>query len=259
MHQKYWTAAALGLICSAALAAENPFVGHWKLDAAHSHFTGSTFTYSNGPHGMLHFSDGSTIDYDFGLDGKDYPAAYNRTTRWTSSGRNAWDTVTMADGQEIARSHRVLSDDDRKLTITFSGTQPDGQKFQEEEVYERVTGSKGLVGKWRAVKVAENAPPSFVISEPAPGKMHFDIPEQKTSVEGVADGTDLPMIGPNIPPGMTIGIKRNGNVIHYTIKMDGKTDTSGVETIAADGKSFTDVSWNAGKENEKQTALYVRQ
>jgi hypothetical protein len=41
--------------------------------------------------------------------------------------------------------------------------------------------------------------------------------------------------------------------------MNGKPDTYGIETLAADGHSFTDVSWNPGKESEKQTAVYVKQ
>jgi len=47
--------------------------------------------------------------------------------------------------------------------------------------------------------------------------------------------------------------------VKYAIKVDGKPDTFGVQTMAADGRSFTDVSWTAGKESEKQTAVYVRQ
>ena len=252
--------AALCLVSftAAAAATDSPWAGHWKLDPAQSHFAGDTFTYSAGPHGLIHFSDGSLINYDFGLDGKEYPAAYNRKTRWTPAGKSAWDQVTTAEGHELVKSHRALSADGKTLTITFTGTQPDGKAFTEEDVYTRVSGTSGLVGKWRSTKVAENAPPSFVISAPAPDTLHFDLPEQKASVEGAADGSDHPINGPNIPPGMTIGFKLAGNQIHYAIKVNGKPDTYGVETLASDGQSFTDVSWVAGKENEKQTAVYVR-
>jgi hypothetical protein len=32
-----------------------------------------------------------------------------------------------------------------------------------------------------------------------------------------------------------------------------------VQSIAADGGSFTDTNWNPGRESEKTTAVYVKQ
>lgn len=59
---------------------------------------------------------------------------------------------------------------------------------------------------------------------------------------------------------MTIGFKMvTPTQIKYAIKVGGKADSFGVQTIAADGRSFSDVSWTAGKEDEKQTAVYVKQ
>jgi hypothetical protein len=247
------------LACASAQAGETVWLGHWKLDPAQSHFSGDTMTFSPGPNGLLHFSDGSTINYDFGLDGKSYPAAYNRTTIWTQAGKNAWDQQTQVDGKTLYKSHRQLSADEKTLTMTFTGTQPDGSALNEELVYERVSGTKGLLGKWKSIKVQENAPPSFIVSSPAAGSLRFEIRETKTTAEGAADGTDHAMSGPQVPPGMTIGYKLSGNQIHYTIKMDGKPDTFGIQTMATDGRSFTDVSWSPGKENEKQTAVYIKQ
>src|SRR5271168_948167 len=85
-----------------ALAADNPWVGTWKLDPAKSHFTGDTFTYSKATNGRIHFSDGSTETYDFGLDGKEYPTPLGRTTIWTAAGDNAWDSVTKFNGAVLA-------------------------------------------------------------------------------------------------------------------------------------------------------------
>ena len=68
-----WSACALlALVAGTAAAADSPWNGTWKLDAAKSHLTGQTFTYSKGPGEMLHYEDGSTASFDFGLDGKEY-------------------------------------------------------------------------------------------------------------------------------------------------------------------------------------------
>lgn len=243
-----------------ALAADNPWVGTWKLDPAKSHFTGDTFAYSEAPNGMMHFSDGSTISYDFGIDGKTYKTHDDRTTMWTASGDNAWDSVTKANDTVLVSVHRELSSDGKTLKITASGTKPDGTPFSDESIYVRETGTKGLVGKWRSTKVTISAPESFVIAVPAEGELHWDIPAYKESVGGKPDGSDLPITGPTVPPGLTLSVKLDSpSKLSYIVKINGKPQSYGTQTLAEDGNSFTDTSWSAGKESEKSTGLYVKQ
>jgi hypothetical protein len=251
----------LALQTGTALAANSPWDGTWKLDPAQSHFTGDTFTLTKGPGNLLHFSDGSTASYDFGVDGKEYKTWANRSTTWTPAGSNAWDTVTQADGRVLGKSHRQLSADGKTLTMTFTGTRPDGTAYAEEEVYERVDGTTGLIGTWRSVKVSgPSGPREFVISSPASGVLHYEIPELKASAEGRTDGSDNPLTGPDVPPASTISFKMlSPTKIRYVMKINGKTDNIGEQTLAADGHSFSDLNWNPGKETEKTTAVYLKQ
>lgn len=251
----------LALPAGAAHAADSPWTGTWKLDAQKSHLTGQTFTYSQRPGDMLHYEDGSTASFDFGLDGKEYKTWADRTTVWTAAGKNVWDTVTRAGGKVRSKGHVALSEDGKTLTMSFSGTRPDGQDFHEEDVFNRVSGTDGLAGTWRAAKVTgPTGPQTFVYSSPAAGVLHVDIPDQKISVEGRTDGTDYALAGPTMPPGATISLKRlNATKLRYVMKIGGKVDNEGVQSIAADGRSFTDTNWNAGRESEKTTAVYVKQ
>ena len=252
----------LALPAGAASAADSPWNGTWKLDAAKSQLTGQTFSYSGRPGGMLHYEDGSTASFDFGIDGKEYKTWADRTTAWTAAGKNAWDTVTRAAGKVRAKGHIVLSEDGKTLTMTYTGTRPDGQDFHEEDVFSRVSGAGGLIGTWRSTKITNpsGGPQTFIISSPSAGVLHYDIPDLKVSVDCSADDKDYPLTGPAMPPGMTIGFKRvNATKIRYTIKLNGKPDNMGIQTIAADGASFTDTNWNAGRESEKTTAVYVKQ
>jgi hypothetical protein len=244
-----------------AFAAESPWSGTWKIDPAQSHLTGDTFTLTKGPGSLLHYADGSTASYDFGVDGKEYKTWSNRTTIWTPAGNNTWDTVTQADGKVLVKSHRQLSADEKTLTITFTGTRPDGTAFRDEEVFDRVSGTSGLIGTWRSVKVSDpTGPREFVISSPASGVLHYEVPDMKASAEGRTDGTDTPLTGPDVPPGSTISFKMLSPVkIKYVMKIGGKTDNMGEQTLAADGRSFSDVNWNPGKENEKTTGVYLKQ
>jgi hypothetical protein len=243
-----------------AHASDNPWIGTWKLDPAKSHFTGDTFTFSKAANGMMHFSDGSTTTYDFGIDGKPYKSFGDRTVTWTADGNNAWNEVEEANGTVLVKIRRELSPDGKTLKMTYSGTKPDGSNFNDEANYTRVTGTNGLAGKWRSTKVTVSAPDSFIISSTSSGIWHWDIPGYKESVEGKDDGSDLPITGPTVPPGMTLSFKRlDPNKISYQVKLAGKTQGIGIQTLAADGKSFTDVSWSPGKATEKSTAVFIKQ
>jgi hypothetical protein len=251
----------LALQTGSALAADSPWNGTWKIDPTKSHFTGDTFTLTKGPGNMLHYSDGSTASYDFGVDGKEYKSWANRTTTWTPAGNNAWDTVTQADGRVLAKSHRQLSADDKTLTITSTGKRPDGTPFHDEEVFARASGTAGLIGTWRSIKVSEpSGPREFVISSPAPGVVHYEVPDMKATAEGRTDGSDDPLASPDMPPGMTISFEKlSPTKLKYVMKVNGKTDNMGEQTLAADGRSFSDVNWIPGKEDEKTTGIYVKQ
>jgi hypothetical protein len=260
MKKTFLLCSLLALAAGPALATDSPWNGDWKLDPAKSHFTGDTFTLSKGPGTMLHFSDGNT-SYDFGLDGKEYKSWANRTTTWTATGKNTWESVTKADGKVLSKSHRELSADGKTLTMTFTGTKPDGTAFHEEDVYGRVSGTDGLIGNWRSTKVSEpSGPQEFVITTPAPGVLHYEVPDMKVTAEGRTDGSDNPFHGPTLPPGSTISFKAlSPTKVRYVMKINGIVDNMGEQTLAADGRSFSDVNWDAGKENEKSTGVYVKQ
>lgn len=251
----------LALRAGTALAADNPWNGSWKLDESRSHLTGETMTFSKGAGEMLHFSDGSTINYDFALDGKDYKAWANRTVAWTTPGKNSWDSIYRAGGKELSKGHRELSADGKTLTETWTGTRPDGTTFREMDVFSRVSGADGLLGTWRSTQVSgASGPQQFVITSPAPGVMHYEVPDMKASAEGRLDGTDHPLTGGTMPPGATVSWQAvSPTKIKYVLKVDGKPNSIGEQTLAADGRSFSDISWDPGKENEKVTVVYVKQ
>jgi hypothetical protein len=82
----------------------------------------------------------------------------------------------------------------------------------------------------------------------------------KVTAEGRTDGSDNPLHGPALPPDPTISFKAlSPTKIRYVMKIDGNVDNMGEQTLAADGRSFSDVNWNPGKENEKTTGVFVKQ
>ena len=251
----------MALPAGAAHAAASPWEGSWKLDQAQSHFAGGTMSITKGGNGLLHYADGTTVEYDFAADGKERKYWTNRTAVWTSPRKNTWDAVIKLDGKRHAEGHLALSADGQTLTQDWTVHQPDGSTVHEKDVMTRVSGTGGLVGTWRSTKVeGGGGPREFVIDVPADGRVHYRVPDMQIDVDARTDGSDTPMTGATAAPGLTIAFQSiSPTKMRYTMKVDGKVDSMGEQTLAADGRSFADVNWTPGKENEKSTAVYVKQ
>jgi hypothetical protein len=242
-----------------ALAADSPFAGSWKLNVEKSKLTGSTFTYSATATGY-HYSNGATVEYDFAADGKDYPTVSDRTIAWTKSGDNAWDSVAKdGKGTVLGKSHRVLSADGKKLTVSYTTYRPDGTTAEGSDEYLRVSKGKGLAGKWKDVK-AKEASTSMTIAVPSPGQVAIEYPSYKQTISGPTDGTPIAVKGPTIPANVFRSFEVAGpSKWNYTTTLDGKEWRKGSISVSADGKTLTDVSFLPGKAAEKEVDVYERQ
>ncbi len=167
-----------------AKPSETAWMSAWKLVVAKSYSSGDTITFSKKTNGLYHVAAGADTDYDFGVDGKEYPSGNGHTTTWTAVGDHAWDSMTRAGNVILNKAHGELSADGGKLTITTTGTRADGLMFNETRIYARVTGTEGLVGRWRGIRNGASVPARFVISSPS-----------AQFVEGTPYGTDLLLRG----------------------------------------------------------------
>jgi hypothetical protein len=201
-----------------------------------------------------------TEQYDFAIDGKEYPTPADGMESWTAAGENAWESVFKRHGKELSRTRHEISSDGKTLTDTSTGTKPDGSALNNKTVYTRLSGSTGLEGKWKSTKVNISAPNTWVISVPSTGTMRWEIAEYKETVEGKTDGTDLAIEGPTAPEGFTLAIKSlSPNKLSYTVKLKGKPFGIAEMSLSADGKTMTHINWSPGKESEKTTGVYLKQ
>jgi len=247
--------ASLGL----AAATGNPLAGTWKLNPAKSRFTGDTFTYTATASGF-HYTNDSTVSYDFATDGKDYPTITDRTIAWTKAGDNAWDGVVKdGKGTVLTKAHRVLSADGKKLTGNYTAYHPDGTTAESSDEYERVSGGPGLAGKWKNVKDTPAAS-TFTVTFSGPGQVTIEFPAFQQTISGALDGSAMAVKGPTIPDGLTASYKPAGkDKWDYTQVLGGKVFTKGTMTVSADGKLLTRTTWVPGKESEKSVAVYDKQ
>jgi hypothetical protein len=249
----------LAASAGSALAADSPFTGTWKLNVDKSKFTGDTFTYSATATGF-HYSNGATIEYDFAIDGKDYPTIVDRTVSWTKAGDDSWDTVAKdAKGTVLSKAHRVLSADGKKLTVTYTSYRPDGTTAEGSDEYLRISGGPGLAGKWKDAK-AKVASSSLVISIPTPGQVSVEYPSFKETMTGPTDGTPIAVKGPTIPDGVFISYKPAGSdKWEFAETLNDKPWRKGTMTVSSGGKILTEVSWIPGKESEKEIEVWDKE
>jgi|SRR5665213_232838 len=248
------------LIETPAIAEDSAWLGTWKLDPSKSHLAGETIAFHRSKNGMFRFTDNSTFTEDFYIDGREYRSAFDRTKIWRAVGDRAWDVETKMGGKLFETRHYQLSPDEGALTVTATGTKPDGTEFKNLTELKRITGSKGLVGQWRTTELELSTPYFLVLSSPTTGVLNWNVLADKQTFEGKPDGAPYPVSGPSVPKGLTMSFRYDSATeISYVFRINGKPETYGLQTLAADGRSFSDVYWHPGKKSEKSSEIYVKQ
>ena len=143
-------------ICTLAVglyAAENPFAGTWKLNAAKSKLAGSGI----GPSGGVRVeSEGTTykasvdttnekgqpvkFDYEATLDGKPSKVTGSATIDELSLKRvndHTIDATGKKGGKVVYTDKRTVSKDGKTYTISRTGTSPDGKKYHSTIVFDK--------------------------------------------------------------------------------------------------------------------------
>jgi hypothetical protein len=246
------------LACAALPAfAASPWDGTWKLNEAKSHMTGTTFALSKD--GSMYVMHEGSITFKYACDGKDYPVIADRTITCTMQGPTVITTAKAA-GKTLSSTRHDVSADGKTMTDLTTGTRPDGTAFTDHDTFMRIAGSgTTMLGTWKDVKSGSTAPGVMILKLNG-DVLHSDDPGYKSTVDTKLDGTPAALHGPTIPPGLMMSSKSEGNdKVVSTVTYNGKELSKDIMTISPDGKTLTDVSWNPGKESEKQTYFYEKE
>jgi len=144
---------AIGVLTVGMFAAESPFAGTWKINAAKSKLAGSGI----GGSGSVRVEcDGTTykssvdttnekgqpikFDYEATLDGKPSKVTGSATMDETSLKRvndHTIDATAKKDGKAVYTDKRTISKDGKTYTISRTGTSPDGKKYHATIVFDK--------------------------------------------------------------------------------------------------------------------------
>jgi len=233
------TRLALLCIVTVAAAADLPYVGKWKMNLAKSDFGQTTIGFESLPGGEWQ-SSAFGVTYKFKMDGKEYPDNMGGTASWKAVDANTWEMTAKANGKVTETDSFKLGADGKTLTDSVKQMKADGGSMESTTVYERASGGPSLAGKWKTKKVSGAAGTMEMVSSGADGLTFKDL-DMGMTCDAKFDGKDYPCTGPMLPPGFTVAMKNAARSLDITVKKDGKPFFKGTYTVAADGKSMTEV------------------
>ena len=116
-----------------------------------------------------------------------------------------------------------------------------------------------MAGKWKTKDVKSRSPSVVELAPSGSDGLSFKEPDMGLSCDAKLDGKDYPCSGPTLATGWTVAMtKSGGRSLDMLVKKDGKPFFKVAYTVAADGKSMTEIG-GATATNEKMKLVYDRQ
>jgi hypothetical protein len=227
----------VSVLTSALLAADNPFVGDWKLNPSKSKLTDEMKVTGLGANKYA-FDFGGGTPEPVVVDGTDQLAGFGTTLSVTPAGPNSWKVVRKKDGRMLLTAAWTLSKDGNTLKDDFTGIAPNGSRSTVNYIYKRRAPGSGFAGTWISTSEKVNFSYAIQIRPYGADGLSFISPGNTRNV--IFDGKDYPSAGTNAAPGSTASIRRlSDRTLEMADKVNGKaTDTQKVE-LSSDFKSLT--------------------
>src|SRR5712691_13066499 len=139
--------ALLSLSSASALAADDSFVGKWKLNPDKSQFNGLQYKIEDAGGGQYRFIFGDDVE-TLTLDGKGHLTKYGDTWSIKTTGPSGWESITKRDGKVTQKSKWTISEDGQTFIWNDENMRPDGSTGRTEVTFKRTGGTSGLAGTW---------------------------------------------------------------------------------------------------------------
>ena len=227
------------IVASTSWAADDPFVGKWKLDPSRSTLTDQMKVRAAGENKYA-FDFGSGNEETIVADGSDQNGLFGTTLSVTVEGPHSWKVVRKRQGRMMISAIWTLSEDGTMLTDAFTGFRPDGNTYGLDYVYKRTAGSSGFAGTWESTKEQRDSPFEMEIRTYQSDGLSFVNHAQESTKNMKFDGKDYPTQGANIPDGyVSSGSRLNERTVELTDKINGTVlDTQQIE-VSPDLHSLT--------------------
>ena len=145
-------------VTGAACAAQDRFVGEWKLNPSKSKLV---------DHMKVESLGGNKYEFDLGggperivADGTDQAGAFGTMLSVTVQGLDTWKVVRKKDGRMLLTGNWKLSQDGNTLTDNYTEFDPKGSPSTTNYLFTRTAGGPGFAGTWESTMPM---PSSFVL------------------------------------------------------------------------------------------------
>jgi len=264
---------SLPIVCLAIgtlWAADDPFVGKWKVNPSKSKLNDEMKVEAAGANRYtLTFGPGQ-VDTVV-ADGSDQPALSGTTFSITVKGPNSWEVVRKLKGRTLLKAQWTLSEDGKTLNDAFTQFLPDGMTLFSQPlpsgstlflpyVYERTAGNSGFLGTWDSESAKANARIELQI-EPYEGDgLSFNSRDATLTKKMKFDGNDYPDLDPNAGAGATCSGRRvNERSLEITDKFKGKTMGTRQIELSPDLQTLTMTVRLVGQRRPKSILVFDRE
>ena len=227
-------------------AANDPFVGKWKLNPSNSKFSDQMRVEVVGPNRYsLTFVEvglGGGITDTVVADGTDQPAVFGTTLSATIEKPDGWKVVRKSKGHTLLTAIWKLSEDGNTLTDAFTGYRGDGSTLRQDFVFRRTAGTSGFPGTWESTsqKVDSDSVYEFQIEPYESDGLSFITPAVRETQNMRFDRKDYPDAGPTAAPdSASSGRRLNEHTLELTDKIKGKVTGTRKFELSADLKTLT--------------------
>jgi hypothetical protein len=248
-----------GLVTCALWAADNPFVGDWKLNPSKSKMTDVMKVESVG---------GNKYDFDFGgdnpetivIDGTDQPGISGTTLSVSVEGPDAWKVVRKKNGRILITGNWKLSKDGNTLNDNYNETSPNGSVSTVDYVYQRKGEGSGFAGTWVSTSVAVNFVYVLQIRPYQEDGLSIIDSSSQLTRNMKLDGKDYPNTGENAAIITASSLRRlDEHTLELTDKKsNGKVYSDQQIKLSSDLKTLTMTPHNSGRD-EPNIFVFERQ
>jgi hypothetical protein len=252
-------AALASLLATSPLwAANNPFVGDWKLDPTRSKLSDVmkvdrlstnkyTFNFGESPEVIV-------------IDGTDQAGVFGTTLSVSVERQNAWKVVRKKDGRVLLTANWRLSDDGNTLADNFNQTSPNGSTSTVNYIYQRKGFGSGFAGTWVSTSAVVNFEYVLQIRPYEEHGLSIINSSSQLTKNMKADGKDYPTTGANAA---VIAASSLREVDEFTLEVtDKKSDGQVYDTqqakLSSDLKTLTINIYAPGRD-EPNILVFRRQ
>jgi hypothetical protein len=252
-------------------AADNPYVGKWKVNPSMSQINDEMKVEVAGANRYAITFGPGQVDTVV-ADGSDQPALSGTTLSITVKGPNRWEIIRKMKGRTLLTAYWTLSEDGKTLNDAFTQYLPDGTTLFSQSLpngstlflpylYERTVGNSGFLGTWDSESAKIKAGIELQIQPYEGSGLSFKRSDEEMAKMIKLDGNDYPDLDPNGSDKGTAysGRRVNERSLEITEKFKDKiTGTRQIE-LSRDLKALTVTVRLVGQSKPQSVLVYDRE